>query len=352
MSTFWSGYIALLTLGTIVALFWLIFATRKGESAGTTDQTMGHAFDGIEEYDNPLPRWWFLLFIGTLVFGILYLVLYPGLGNWKGVLPGYEGGWTQEKQWEREVSQADEKYGPIFAKYAAMSVEQVAQDPQAVKMGARLFANYCAICHGSDAKGSLGFPNLADQHWRWGGDATSIKTSILNGRIAAMPAWGQAIGEEGVKNVAAFVRNELAGLPLPEGTDADLGKGGLCADLRRLPRPGWRRHGRAGRAEPAACLRLDLRFEPGPTAADHPSRPQRPDAGSAAVPGQRQGASARCLRLQLVEKPGTSRQAVSRKRAVHSYRPSRLVPRQLPRRCDYLSHPQPTEDLPPPQLHF
>lgn len=225
MSTFWSGYIALLTLGTIVALFWLIFATRKGESAGTTDQTMGHAFDGIEEYDNPLPRWWFLLFIGTLVFGILYLVLYPGLGNWKGVLPGYEGGWTQEKQWEREVSQADEKYGPIFAKYAAMSVEQVAQDPQAVKMGARLFANYCAICHGSDAKGSLGFPNLADQHWRWGGDATSIKTSILNGRIAAMPAWGQAIGEEGVKNVAAFVRNELAGLPLPEGTDADLGKG-------------------------------------------------------------------------------------------------------------------------------
>ena len=187
MSTFWSGYIALLTLGTIVALFWLIFATRKGESAGTTDQTMGHAFDGIEEYDNPLPRWWFLLFIGTLVFGILYLVLYPGLGNWKGVLPGYEGGWTQEKQWEREVSQADEKYGPIFAKYAAMSVEQVAQDPQAVKMGARLFANYCAICHGSDAKGSLGFPNLADQHWRWGGDATSIKTSILNGRIAAMP---------------------------------------------------------------------------------------------------------------------------------------------------------------------
>ena len=80
MSTFWSGYIALLTLGTIVALFWLIFATRKGESAGTTDQTMGHAFDGIEEYDNPLPRWWFLLFIGTLVFGILYLVLYPGPG--------------------------------------------------------------------------------------------------------------------------------------------------------------------------------------------------------------------------------------------------------------------------------
>ncbi|MGE4407889.1 cytochrome-c oxidase, cbb3-type subunit III [Pseudomonas sp.] len=225
MSNFWSGYIALLTLGSIVALFWLIFATRKGESAGTTDKTMGHSFDGIEEYDNPLPRWWFLLFIGTLVFGILYLVLYPGLGNWKGILPGYEDGWTQEKQWQREVAQADEKYGPIFAKYAAMPVEQVAQDEQAVKMGARLFANYCSICHGSDAKGSMGFPNLVDHEWRWGGDPVSIKTTILNGRTAAMPAWGQAIGEEGVKNVAAFVRQDLAGLPLPEGSEADLAAG-------------------------------------------------------------------------------------------------------------------------------
>ena len=225
MSTFWSGYIALLTLGTIVALFWLIFATRKGESAGTTDQTMGHSFDGIEEYDNPLPKWWFWLFIGTLVFGILYLIIYPGLGNWKGVFPGYENGWTQEKQWQREVAQADAKFGPIFAKYSAMSVEQVAQDENALKIGGRLYANYCAICHGSDAKGSNGFPNLADSHWRWGGDANTIKTTILHGRVAAMPAWGQVIGEDGVKNVAAFVRQELAGLSLPEGTEVDLTAG-------------------------------------------------------------------------------------------------------------------------------
>lgn len=225
MSTFWSGYIALLTLGTIVALFWLIFATRKGESAGTTDKTMGHSFDGIEEYDNPLPKWWFWLFIGTMVFGILYLIIYPGLGNWKGVFPGYEDGWTQEKQWQREVDQADAKFGPIFARYSAMSVVQVAQDPDALKIGGRLFANYCSICHGSDAKGSNGFPNLADNEWRWGGDADTIKASILHGRVAAMPAWGQVIGEEGVRNVAAFVRQDLAGLALPEGSGFDLGAG-------------------------------------------------------------------------------------------------------------------------------
>lgn len=123
------------------------------------------------------------------------------------------------------MDKADAQYGPIFAKYSAMSIEQIAQDPQAIKMGSRLFANYCAICHGSDAKGSVGFPNLADQEWRWGGDPAAIKTSILQGRNGVMPAWGAIIGEEGVKNVAAYVRKDLAGLALPEGNEFDLSAG-------------------------------------------------------------------------------------------------------------------------------
>ncbi|PZW69853.1 cytochrome c oxidase cbb3-type subunit 3 [Pseudomonas sp. URMO17WK12:I1] len=225
MSTFWSWYITLLTLGSLVALFWLLFATRKGERKNTTDQTMGHSFDGIEEYDNPLPRWWFMLFLGTLIFAAGYLALYPGLGNFKGLLPGYEDGWTQVAQWEREVAKADAQYGPIFAKYSAMPLEQVAQDEQALKMGGRLFATYCSICHGSDAKGAVGFPNLTDENWRWGGDAETIKTTILNGRIGVMPAWGQVLGDDGVRNVAGYVRQELAGLPLAEGSNIDLEQG-------------------------------------------------------------------------------------------------------------------------------
>ncbi|OLU27482.1 cytochrome-c oxidase, cbb3-type subunit III [Pseudomonas sp. PA15(2017)] len=225
MSTFWSWYITLLTLGSLVALFWLLFATRKGERKNTTDQTMGHSFDGIEEYDNPLPRWWFMLFLGTLIFAAGYLALYPGLGNFKGLLPGYEDGWTQVAQWEREVARADAQYGPIFAKYSAMPLEQVAQDEQALKMGGRLFATYCSICHGSDAKGAVGFPNLTDENWRWGGEADTIKTTILNGRIGVMPAWGQVLGDDGVRNVAGYVRHELAGLPLTEGSNIDLEQG-------------------------------------------------------------------------------------------------------------------------------
>ena len=225
MSTFWSWYVTALTIGTLLALLWLVFATRKGEKKGTTDQTMGHAFDGIEEYDNPLPKWWFMLFIGTIIFAVAYLALYPGLGNWKGVLPGYEGGWTQVKQWQKEVDKADAQYGPIYAKYAAMPIADVAKDEQALKMGGRLFSTYCSICHGSDAKGAVGFPNLTDTNWRWGGEPATIKTTILHGRMAIMPAWGSIIGDDGVKNVSAYVRSSLAGLPLPEGNNADLQAG-------------------------------------------------------------------------------------------------------------------------------
>ena len=225
MSSFWSVYITLLTLGSLVALFALLFATRRGESPGTTDKTMGHAFDGIEEYDNPLPKWWFMLFLGTLIFALVYLALYPGLGNWKGVLPGYEDGWTQVNQWQREMDKAHLQYGPIYAKFAAMPIEDVAKDEQALKMGGRLFASNCSVCHGSDAKGAYGFPNLSDREWRWGGEPASIKTTILAGRTGIMPPQGAMIGDEGVRDVAAFVLTKLAGRPLPEDAAANVDAG-------------------------------------------------------------------------------------------------------------------------------
>ncbi len=223
MTSFWSWYVVILTTGTLLALTWLIFATRKGQRSDTTDQTVGHVYDGIEEYDNPLPRWWFMLFVGTIIFAVGYLVLYPGMGNWKGILPGYDGGWTSTKQYEREITKADDKYGPIFSKYAAMSIEEVAKDEQALKMGGRLFASNCSVCHGSDAKGSHGFPNLTDNEWIWGGDTETIKLTIMKGRNAAMPGWEAALGNDGIKNVTGYVRS-LSGLKNPEGVDLEAGQ--------------------------------------------------------------------------------------------------------------------------------
>ena len=239
MTEFWSLYVTVLTLGTIFTLTWLLFATRKGQRSEQTDEKVGHAYDGIEEYDNPLPRWWFMLFVGTIIFALGYLVLYPGLGNWRGLLPGYEyldakdktpfangqTGWTGVHEWEKEMAKSDARFGPIFAKFAAMPIEEVAKDPQALKMGGRLFASNCSVCHGSDAKGAFGFPNLTDASWRWGGDADTIKATIMGGRIGMMPAWGEVLGEEGVKNVSAYVRHDLAGLPLPKGAAFNLEAG-------------------------------------------------------------------------------------------------------------------------------
>lgn len=224
MTPFWSWYITLLSLGTIAALVWLLLATRKGQRHDSTEETVGHSYDGIEEYDNPLPRWWFMLFVGTVIFALGYLALYPGLGNWKGLLPGYEGGWTQVKEWQREIDKADELYGPLYAKFAAMPVDEVAKDPQALKMGGRLFASNCSVCHGSDAKGAYGFPNLTDGHWIWGGEPETIKATILHGRQAAMPAWRDVLGEQGIRDVAGYVRT-LSGRDVPEGVAANVEEG-------------------------------------------------------------------------------------------------------------------------------
>lgn len=198
MTTFWSVWVIVLTLTCIALITWLLLTNRKTQTG--PDTTTGHSYDGIEEYDNPLPAWWFYLFIITIVFAGGYLLAYPGLGNFRGLL-----GWSQEGQLETEIARADATYGPLFAKYAALPLVEVARDPQALKMGQRLFANNCAQCHGSDARGSFGFPNLTDTDWLYGGAPEQIETTIAHGRESAMPAWELALGEDGVQQVVAFV---------------------------------------------------------------------------------------------------------------------------------------------------
>jgi cytochrome c oxidase cbb3-type subunit 3 len=204
MSDFWSNWIIILTVISIVGMTWILFANRK-VSDKKEGATTGHIYDGIEEYDNPLPAWWFYMFLITIIFGVGYLVAYPGMGNFKGLL-----GWTSIGQWEQQLSQAKEKYGPVFAQYSATPLAELAGNRDAMKMGQRLFSNNCAQCHGGDARGGYGFPNLADSDWLYGGDPETIKTSITNGRIGAMPPWGAALGAEGVENVSQYVLS-LAG---------------------------------------------------------------------------------------------------------------------------------------------
>ena len=201
MSSFWSGWIIILTLTCLILVIWLLFATRKTQRRDLTEETTGHNYDGIEELDNPMPHWWFILFVATLVFSAGYLLLYPGMGNWKGIF-----GWTSTGELEQHQEKHDRRYVPLFAQYAKTPIEQLVENPKALKMGQRIFLNNCALCHGSDAGGSFGFPSLTDDDWLYGGAPADIKTTIMEGRKGQMPAWGAVIGEKGVQDVSTFVR--------------------------------------------------------------------------------------------------------------------------------------------------
>lgn len=208
LSDFWSFWVAAIVtinLGGCAWLLWWVSRPIPGEPPA--GESMGHAFDGIEEMNNPMPRWWLFLFVATIIFAVGYLIAYPGFGSWKGVL-----GWTEVNQYEAEMKAAEEKYAPVFAKYASMPVEETAKNPEANAMGQRLFLQNCAVCHGSNAHGARGFPNLADADWLYGGSAATIVETITQGRQAAMPAWAAVLGEEGVNEVTHYV----ASLSRPE----------------------------------------------------------------------------------------------------------------------------------------
>ena len=218
----WSVYIAAATaLGLLGCLALLIIAARRRVMAG--DNTTGHVWDeDLRELNNPLPRWWMWLFVLTVVFAVVYLVLYPGFGSATGTLA-----WSSTDQLRHEQAGARALSAPLYAGFAAKSVPDLARDPQARAVGERLFANNCATCHGADARGSKGFPNLADNDWLWGGSPERIQETIAQGRTGAMPPMAAAVGTaDDVRNVANFVLNLSGG---PDNLQAQLGRSKFAA---------------------------------------------------------------------------------------------------------------------------
>lgn len=230
MSTFLSVFVTIISLGTIFGCLALLIWCSRDKMGMEDGAPTGHTYDGITELNNPLPKWWSYLFVFMIVFSLIYLALYPGLGNFKGLL-----GWTSSNQdvrslaeyneaadkarteellvqYDREVIKADEVFGAKFREltYEAdgttyRAIADIAQDDNATKVGQRLFLQNCAQCHGSDARGARGFPNLTDGDWLWGGKPEQIKATLMHGRQGAMPAWGDALGEDGIREVASYV---------------------------------------------------------------------------------------------------------------------------------------------------
>ena len=221
---FWSLYVAGITIIGIVACGLLLWITSRKKIESAADNTTGHVWDeDLTEMNNPMPRWWMWLFVITIVFGLGYLAAYPGLGTFKGKL-----GWTQLGEYQEEVSKAEAELQPLYARFADMKTQDMAGDAAAMAIGERLFMNNCAQCHGSDARGSKGFPNLADGDWLYGGSPEQIRQTIHDGRQGVMPPMAAAIGSsEDVRNLAHYVLS-LSGSP-HDSLKASLGKSKFTA---------------------------------------------------------------------------------------------------------------------------
>ena len=210
VSGFWNIYVTVLVLVSVIGCGILLWV--QGRAKNAAGEKMGHVWDEtLEEYNNPMPNWWRWMFYLTVVFSLGYLAVYPGLGSYGG-----QFGWSSRGQYDKEIAEANAKYDPIFERFKNQELTKVAADPKAREMGRSLFLTYCAQCHGSDAKGAKGYPNLTDNDWLFGGEPEQIKTSIMEGRTGVMPPYGgnpDAVGgPTGAKEIANYVRS-LSELP-------------------------------------------------------------------------------------------------------------------------------------------
>jgi cytochrome c oxidase cbb3-type subunit 3 len=221
---FWSVYVAGATLIGILACLLLLWVTARKKVAAAGDNTTGHVWDeDLREMNNPLPRWWMWMFVISIVFGMIYLAAYPGLGSYKGELR-----WTSTGEHATEMAQAEKELAPLYAQFTARKIEELAGDANAMAIGERLFMNNCAQCHGSDARGGKGFPNLADGDWLHGGSPEKIVETITKGRVGQMPPMAAAVGSpDDVKNVANYVLS-LSNSP-HDSLRAQLGKSKFTA---------------------------------------------------------------------------------------------------------------------------
>jgi cytochrome c oxidase cbb3-type subunit III len=221
MSGFWNWWIVLLVSANVAFAVWLLLSTTKAKSGDQKagPETTGHTWDGdLQEYNNPLPRWWLWLFYFTVAFSVAYLVLFPGLGVFEGTL-----GWSQVKQWQAQTEAANAVAARELGRFSGKSVEELAKDPGAIKIAKNLFAANCSMCHGSDARGGKGFPDLTSPNLTWGRDPDAIIATIGGGRQGVMPPWGAVLGADGVEAVADYVYT-LSGRPAPEPARVAAGK--------------------------------------------------------------------------------------------------------------------------------
>lgn len=183
-------------------------------------ETVGHEWDGIEELNNPLPRWWLWSFYACIVFAIGYVIVYPAIPLLDTASAGTFG-WSSRGDLDKEMKAESVRTAAMRAELDQASIEQIAGDPRlrraAIDGGRAAFKVNCIQCHGNGAAGSAGYPNLNDDDWLWGGDAATIHQTLVNGirqpgddatRMSMMPAFGRdgILTAPQVQDAVSYVR--------------------------------------------------------------------------------------------------------------------------------------------------
>ena len=255
MTFFWSSWITILSIACWAGILGVLLFVLKYKPDVEEDGTTGHSYDGIREYDKPLPKWWLVIFFGSIIWGAAYWIFFPAIQpkNWNGIatveVDGETVPWTSENELYSELEANDKIFTDNFEQSIlagagasdatavldelnslqttlrrseeppadlqtqiddqiaalAPAVKKLSQDPNALKVGSRLFLQNCAVCHGSNAKGAVGYPNLTDNEWLYGGEPEHILTTLHKGRVGGMPAWRDQIGEDGVRAASEYV---------------------------------------------------------------------------------------------------------------------------------------------------
>ncbi|MBY6140817.1 cytochrome-c oxidase, cbb3-type subunit III [Leisingera daeponensis] len=200
--------------------------SKKSQKFEGDPNTTGHEWDGIEEFDNPMPRWWLWTFYATIIWGVLYTIAYPAWPLINGATAGVLG-WSTRGDVAAEITAVEEANAPVNARLEAVELTAIAEDPElgsyAVSAGSAVFKTWCAQCHGSGAAGAKGYPNLLDDDWLWGGSVEDIHATITHGirnedsdeaRYSEMPAFGrdELLEKEEISQVVNYVMS-LSGEP-------------------------------------------------------------------------------------------------------------------------------------------
>jgi len=201
-SSFWSGWIIVITISSLIGLAWLILSVYFAKVDHVKEIVEPIWDESLREGSSPPPLWWFWMLFASLVFTLVYLMLFPGLGSFGGLL-----NWSQGKRMVDATEYFDENFAEARAAIVDTSLAEIQNDLDLMDTAERIFKRECSACHGPDGRGQASlFPNLHDVDWQWGGSPEQIEVSIRAGRNANMIAWGAVLGDEGIDNVASYVK--------------------------------------------------------------------------------------------------------------------------------------------------